>query len=80
METIDEDAPDDFEVWPENEASLTLFLRMNTQWDMSDGRVTRLNYAALNTVMDIFATPDKQQAFLDVQIMENAALVELRKR
>lgn len=79
MDTFD-DEPDEFEIWPENEASLTLFLNCSTQWDLHNGRVTSLNYPALHTVMDIFVTPDKQAAFMDMRLMESAALTEFRKQ
>ena len=74
------DDPDDFEVWPENESSLTMFLSCATQWDMhQSGRVQRMNYPALYSVMLMNGTTDMPTTFRDMQIMERAALEEFAK-
>jgi hypothetical protein len=72
--------PEVFELWPENEESLTVFLSCATQWDLShQGRAQRLNYPALFGLMEVFEIKDRRQMFRDMQAMESAALAEFNK-
>lgn len=79
IETLPEVA-EDFEIWPENEESLTLFLSLSGQWDYADGRIQRMNYPSLYAVMQMLETKDKPQMFHDMQLMEREALKEFSKR
>lgn len=69
------------EVWPENHRAFEVFSAMQTQWriaprGMGGSSPIGLDYQALHAVMGLMGVPKKEQqsVFLDVQIMEIAAL------
>jgi hypothetical protein len=71
---------DEFEVWPENESSLTLFLACSTQWETQNNRVVSINYQALHAAMQMLEMTDRPQLFRDIRVMESVALAEFNKR
>lgn len=74
----------DFQVWPENEPALAAFLALATQWHFhpQSGRPAGLNYTAVRQVIRAqrsrFSGVAADAVFLDVLVMERAALVEMR--
>lgn len=65
------------EIWPENLATVEVFLACSTQWlvDFSGNR-TGIRYEALQAVMAMMATRDIADVFSGIQTMERAALAE----
>lgn len=74
-------APSDFEVLPENETALDVFLRMATQWIVGPmGGAIGMNYASLRWVIETFAPNSGSDLVDDVQVMERAALAVINER
>lgn len=74
-----DDKPDHFEVWDENWDVVTMFLRMQTQWNVVTGAFTGLKYEVLRWMCDLYSVEDPKALLEDLQIMEAAALEELNK-
>jgi len=70
------------EVWPEHYQVYSVFIAMNTQWRTGMNGVTGLDYNALREVWDRTRTPeeDRDEIFYELQIMERAALEEIREQ
>jgi hypothetical protein len=78
-----EDYEDDVvEVWPCCMATVLLFDAMSTQWRVGPSGVVGLDYGVLDLVVRRrgFQFDDEQQMFVDLQIMENGALLALHER
>lgn len=75
-------AMDPVDVWPENWPAFALFFDMRTQWRTGMGGATGLDYGVLFHLMDMHGTPaaERRQVLLDVQVMEEAALIEMQKK
>ncbi len=75
-------APRDFEVLPENAASLDVFLRMATQWVVAPmGGAVGMNYASLRWIMELTVPAVRHVRTLeDLQVMERAALEVINAR
>lgn len=71
---------DDFEVWEENMEVVGLFLRLQSQWNVTMGGVSGLNYQSAQIVIKMYGIEDEKQAFDDLQVMEYAALPILNKK
>ena len=59
-----------------------MFLRMNTQWEMSFGGVVGLKYEVLllaGGLFDLYNIENRQEMFEGLQLMESVALVEINK-
>jgi hypothetical protein len=65
--------PKPFEVWPEHEDAVTLFLQCQTQWRVGPGGVVGLDYGVVLQMMDLYAVSSRRQALEDLQIMEDRA-------
>lgn len=65
--------PRQYEVWPEHEDAVILFLRCQTQWRVGGLGVVGLDYAVVLQVMDLYAVGDRRQALEDLQVMESRA-------
>lgn len=83
---LEEDEAEDrdgfFVVWPENEATLDLFLVCSGQWRVvvrfTGGVVYRgLDYAGLKAAMDMLGITEQREVFRQIRAMERAALAEL---
>ena len=67
------------ELWPENVASVDLFLAIETQWHRGmDGAHTRLDYAGLAAAMRLRGDPPR--LFDDVQLMEREFLAIMSRK
>lgn len=72
--------PDEFDVWDENWDVVQLFLRMASQWFISTGVRTGLNYQSLDFLFKLFNIEKKLETFDDIQLMEYAALDAMKKK
>jgi len=68
------EAPDDFEVWPENWPAVEMFLRCQTQWRVSMSGVCGFDYAAVQWVFKLYEVEDPAAVLLDLQVMEFEAV------
>lgn len=69
-------------VWDENWESVSMFLRMQTQWTVSMAGYTGLRYEVLvcsGGLFDLYDVEDRRTMLDDIQVMEIAALNELHK-
>ena len=65
-------------LWPCNLATFNLWQSVNTQWHVSDGRRTGLDYASVLSYMREIAAikgKDRSAIFSGLQAMETASLV-----
>lgn len=72
-----------FEVWEENWEAVTMFLRMQTQWQVSMSGYVGLKYEVLlgsGGLFGLYNVEDRRDVLERLQIMEASALTELRKR
>jgi hypothetical protein len=65
--------PKQFEVWPEHEDAVMLFLQCQTQWRVGGSGVIGLDYGVVLQMMDLYAVGNRRQALEDLQIMESRA-------
>ena len=70
----------EFAIWPENAATVQLFLQLQTQWMVTPGGFIGLSYPAVQAVFEIQAVQNRAEIFADLQAMEAAALPVLNKR
>jgi hypothetical protein len=75
--------PDEFEIWPENDVSLGVFLRCSTQWryrtEGECSRLTGLDYPAVETVMRLCEVEKTGEVFNDIRAMELAILAKVNE-
>jgi hypothetical protein len=70
-ELIDSQAPEHFEVWPENWLAVELFIRCQTQWHWRpDGRRSGLIYSELLAIGNLYSVENLSQVVEDVQVIE----------
>lgn len=74
------DESEHFEVWEENWQSVEIFLKMQTQWNVTMGGYVGLKYEVLQWVSQLYDVEDKRHLLEDIQVMEAAALSELNKK
>lgn len=76
--------PDDslFPVYEENARALEYFLSLATQWRMTFGGITGLDYASVDALFKIRGVKQAERSdlFADLQTMERAALPLLNAR
>jgi len=70
----------DFEVWVDNWDTVVMFLRMSTQWIVSMGGPTGLNYSSLEYLCKLYPVKDACALFEGIQIMEMAALAAMHTK
>ena len=73
-ELIGSQAPEHFEIWPENWPAVELFMRCQTQWRVSDGRRIGLDYGALLAIGSLFPVENLSQVVEYVQVIEHEIL------
>lgn len=72
---------DRLEIWPENVDTVSIFLRLSTQWVVGGmGGIVGLNYQAVEAVFNILDIEDRAEIFAGLQIMERAALAVVNAR
>jgi len=67
-------------VWEENWDTVMMFLRMQTQWNVSMAGLTGLNYSSLDYLSRLYSVKDPVSLFEGIQVMEVTALTCLNKR
>lgn len=67
-------------MWEENWQSFEIFLKMQTQWNVTMGGYVGLKYEVLQWVSQLYDVEDKRRLLEDIQVMEAAALSELNKK
>ena len=79
--TVDEATPS-VRYWPDNEAALSLFARLATQWRTGVNGAIGLDYSAAAHVMDIedIRRDQRSQMLDDLRVMEDEALAYLRRK
>tara|TARA_B100002019_G_scaffold260532_1_gene246693 strand:- start:124 stop:399 length:276 start_codon:yes stop_codon:yes gene_type:complete len=73
----------DFEVWEENWETVQMFLRVQTQWNVSMDGLVGLKYEVLlgsGGLFDLYNVKNRTDVLERLQVMEATALTELRKR
>ena len=65
--------PKEYEVWPEHEDAVLLFLRCQTQWRTTMLGVMGLDYGVILQMLDLYAVSNRPQAMEDLQVMEGRA-------
>ena len=72
---------DELEVWPENWAAIEFFSQLGTQWIVSAGGRTGMNYLTVYAMLDRsgLSKEEAAQMFNDLRVMEYAALEEMNK-
>lgn len=74
-------AAQQIEVWPDMAPAVLTFMAMGTQWTRGIlGERLGLDYSAIQPCAGMLGVVIGTREFLDIQIMEAAALAELRKR
>lgn len=63
-----------FEVWDENWDIVMMFLRLQTQWDVSMSGYVGLKYEVLRWLCDLYSIEDPRAMLEGIQVMEAAAL------
>tara|TARA_Y100000401_G_C8315703_1_gene222273 strand:+ start:1139 stop:1414 length:276 start_codon:yes stop_codon:yes gene_type:complete len=70
------------EVWEENWETVMMFLRMQTQWQVSMAGYIGLKYEVLlgsGGLFDLYNVEDRRDMLERLQVLEAAALTHLRK-
>jgi hypothetical protein len=65
---------ENFEVWEENWDIVMMFMRLQTQWNVSMGGFTGLKYEVLRWLCDLYSVEDPRAMLEGIQVMEAAAL------
>ncbi len=63
-----------FEVWPENQDAVTMFVACSTQWRVGPGGMTGLDYNVLFRLFEVYDIKNQRETIEAVQVMENTAL------
>jgi hypothetical protein len=68
------------EVWEDNWDIVMMFLRMQTQWNVSMAGLTGLNYSSVEYLGRLYPVKDPVALFEGLQVMEIKALTCLNKK
>jgi len=68
-----------FEVHPENWATVEMFLRLQTQWRSTMSGVIGLDYSAAQWLFRLYEVQDQRALLEDLQTMEVAAMQVINK-
>lgn len=73
---------DDVEIWPENDAAISVFCSLSTQWRVGAAGPVGLDYNVLFYRMDRMhlGEEDHQQLFDDIRVIESEALQILNQK
>lgn len=68
-------------VWPLHFSVLNVFSSLSTQWRVGANGPSGIDYSVLPVVMDLhnIHQQDRAQLFADLQVMESAALEQMRE-
>lgn len=74
-EVVQESSPTrNFEVLSENWPVVSLFMQLQTQWNVGMGGATGLNYQSVEFLFKIEGIENQREMLADLQVMEVAAL------
>ena len=74
------EADADFDLWPENEPSFTLFTKIQTQWRTGMSGATGLDYHGVGAAVQMMGKAMTPELFSDIQLMERAALKAMQRK
>jgi len=66
-----------FDIHPDAEKGVRMFLKCCTQWRVSDGQRIGLDYGVVLSLLSLEQEPNPTEVLEDVQVMEDAALAKL---
>ena len=66
-----------FDIHPDAEKGIRMFLQCCTQWRVSDGRRIGLDYGVVLSLLSLEQEPNPLEVLEDVRVMEDAALAKL---
>ena len=69
----------EFEVHPDNWATVEMFLRLQTQWRSTMSGVIGLDYSAAQWLFRLYEVQDQRALLEDLQTMEVAAMQLINK-
>lgn len=75
----EEEKTDEFEVWDDNWDIVMMFMRMQTQWNITTSGYAGLKYEVLRWLCDLYSIEDPKAMLEGIQVMESAALKVLNK-
>jgi hypothetical protein len=70
----------EFEVHPDNWATVEMFLRLQTQWRSTMNGVIGLDYSAVQWLFRLYEVQDQRALLEDLQTMEVAAMQAINKQ
>ena len=70
----------EFEVHPDNWATVEMFLRLQTQWRSTMSGVIGLDYSAAQWLFRLYEVQDQRALLEDLQTMEVAAMQVINKQ
>lgn len=70
----------EFEVHPDNWATVEMFLRLQTQWRSTMNGVIGLDYSAAQWLFRLYEVQDERALLEDLQTMEVAAMQAINKQ
>ncbi len=70
----------DYEVWPEHEEVVNMFMLCSTQWRSGPSGVIGLDYGVVIQLCNIYDVKDIRDLFDDLQVMENRTLELIAKQ
>ena len=81
LDDLDKLEAEEYLVWPDNWPTVAVFMAMQTQWRCGPAGVIGLDYNVLPEMWRRCKVPlaDRDSVFRDLQVMEDAALAELRR-
>jgi hypothetical protein len=74
---IPEAEPEVFDIHPDAEKGIRMFLKCCTQWRVSDGQRIGLDYGVVLAVLSLEQEPNPGDVLEDVRVMEDAVLAKL---
>lgn len=70
-----QDEKNEFEIFPDNEIAVSVFLQVLTQWVVAGmGGIIGLNYQSVQFVLDLNKVDDKLDCFTRIRVLEQKAL------
>jgi hypothetical protein len=69
----------EFHIWPENWVPYLVFVRVSSQWRMSQCGPTGLDYNVVLSVLDLMRVKRKLETLDAIRVMESSALKQLSK-
>lgn len=68
-----------FEIWPDNVETVTMFLRLGTQWRVSMNGLIGIDYNVLFQFFDLYDIKDRKAMLDDIQHMERTVITAVNE-